>query len=129
MNDRELKDLLLETAPVLPGQESRAWLRLRERLDRPSRWAGLTWRPLAGAAAGIAALVFLAAHFSTPAPAAISASSQSPGIFATAFYSAPARAQVVWINGMEPVTDGPTYMDGTGSVKEDASKPSSPDSL
>jgi hypothetical protein len=129
MNDRELKDLLLETAPVLPGQESRAWLRLQERRQKPAPLAWLTWRSLATGAVGVAALVFLAVHSASPAVVPVSASSQSPGIFATAFYSKPAHAQVVWLNGMEPATDAPTYMDGTGSVDEHASQPTSPDSL
>jgi hypothetical protein len=129
MNDRQLRDLLLETAPVLPGQENRAWLRLQERRQKPALLAWLTWRSLATGAVGIAALVLLAVYSAGPAIAPLSASSQSPGIFATAFYSKPAHAQVVWINGMEPATDAPTYMDETGSVDEHASQPSSPDSL
>jgi hypothetical protein len=129
MNDRELKELLQETAPVLPGQEARAWMRLQERMHRPAPLAWMTWRSLAAGGAGLAALVLFAVHFAAPAPALVSASSQAPGIFATAFYSQPAHAQVVWLNGMEPATDGPTYMDRTGSVDERATKPSSPGSL
>ncbi len=130
MNDHQLKDLLLETAPPLPGQEARAWLRLQERMHRPAPLAWLTWRSLAFGAVGIAALVALAVHSALPtAVAPVSASSQAPGIFATAFYSKPAHAQVVWLNGLEPATDAPTYMDRTGSVDERASQPSSPDSL
>jgi hypothetical protein len=41
------------------------------------------------------------------------ADSQSPGIYATAFYSDSAQAQVVWLNGMDPATDKPTYLDPT----------------
>ena len=48
-------------------------------------------------------------HFAT-------ADSQAPGIYATAFYSKPAQAQVVWLNGMEPATDQPTYLDPTTVV-------------
>jgi len=66
---------------------------------------------------------------STPTVAPLSASSQSPGIFATAFYSQSAHAQVVWINGMEPATDGPTYMDPTSKVDESAAAAKTPDSL
>jgi len=129
MNDRELKDLLQETAPVLPGQEARAWLRLQERMQRPAPLAWVTWRSLATGGASLAALVLFAVHFAAPTPALVSASSHAPGIFATAFYSQPAHAQVVWLNGMEPATDGPTYMDRTGRLDERATKPSSPGSL
>ena len=58
MEDRELKKLLLETCPVRPGQEDRAWTSLRERLyAQPARsgWGSLlqpTWRN--GAIAGVA---------------------------------------------------------------------------
>jgi hypothetical protein len=129
MNDRELKALLEETNPVLPGQENRAWLRLQERLHHPDRMAWLTWRSLGTCGAALAVLVLVAVHFAAPPVVLVSASSQAPGIFATAFYSKPAHAQVVWLNGLEPATDGPTYMDRTGSVDEHASKPSSPGSL
>ncbi len=129
MNDHQLKDLLAETAPILPGQEARAWMRLQERRRKPAPMAWLTWRSLAPGTMALAALVLITIHSAVPAVAPISASSQSPGIFATAFYSQPAHAQVVWLNGMEPVTDAPTYMDRTGSVDERASQPSSPDSL
>ena len=46
------------------------------------------------------------------------ADSQSPGIYATAFYSRSANAQVVWLNGMEPASDKPTYLDPTTVVGE-----------
>lgn len=41
------------------------------------------------------------------------ADSQSPGIYATSFYSRSAQAQVIWLNGMDPATDKPTYLDPT----------------
>jgi hypothetical protein len=129
MNDHELKSALEETCPVLPGQEARAWLRLQEGLNRSPRLAWLSWRSLSASGVGAAALILLAVHFSTPAPVPVSASSQSPGIFATAFYSQNAHAQVVWLNGMEPATDAPTYMDRTGAVDDHPAKSSSPDSL
>jgi hypothetical protein len=129
MNDHQLRDLLAETSPVLPGQEARAWMRLQERRQKPAPVAWLTWRSLAGGAVALMALLLITIHSAAPAVAPVSASSQSPGIFATAFYSQPAHAQVVWLNGMEPATDAPTYMDRTGSVDEHASPPSSPDSL
>jgi hypothetical protein len=44
------------------------------------------------------------------------AASQSPGIYATAFYSRTAQAQVVWLNGMEPASDKPTFLDPTTVV-------------
>ena len=60
------------------------------------------------------------------------ADSQSPGIYATAFYSRAADAQVVWLNGMEPATDSPTYLDPTTVIKqrsETASPAGDPNSL
>jgi len=130
MNDQELKELLQEMHPVLPGQEPRAWTQLQERLAGPAvAPAWLAWRRLGVVSAGVAALVLITFYSSTPTAVAVSASSQSPGIFATAFYSKPAHAQVVWLNGMEPAKDGPTYMDRTGKLGENASQPSSPDEL
>jgi hypothetical protein len=126
MNDQQLKSTLLETFPVLPGQEARAWNLLQERLRKPA--FSLAWRPLLTGAAAVACTVALVVHFDAPAIAPVSASSQSPGIFATAFYSQGAHAQVVWINGMDPATDGPTYMDPTSKVDESATD-KTPDSL
>ena len=131
MNDNDLKNMLQETCPVLPGQEARAWSRLNERLQKPA-WASfswLTWRSALVYGAGVALAVLVAVQFATPAVAPLSASSQSPGIFATAFYSQSAHAQVVWLNGMEPATDGPTYMDPTSKVDESAAAAKTPDSL
>ena len=51
------------------------------------------------------------------------ADSQLPGVFATAFYSHSAQAQVVWLNGMEPASDKPTYLDPTTAL---ADKPETP---
>ncbi len=129
MNDQELKSILQETHPVLPGQEARAWTLLQERLSGPASQPLLAWRPLGALATGIAALVLITSYASAPTAAQVSASSQSPGIFASAFYSQPAHAQVVWLNGMEPAKDGPTYMDRTGKIGDDAASSSSPGSL
>jgi len=124
MNDRELTAMLQESCPVLPGQEARAWNRLQERLDRPARPAWLRWQPLLASGAALAALLVVAAvRFAAPTIAPVSAASQAPGIFATAFYSQHAHAQVVWLNGLEPASDGPTYMDRTGKLDERAAKP------
>jgi hypothetical protein len=120
MSDHELSQLLQETCPVLPGQEARAWMRLQERLARPARPAWLRWQPLLASGAASAALLFLAIRVATPAVEPVSAASQSPGIFATAFYSQPAHAQVVWLNGLDPASDGPTYMDRSGKLDERA---------
>jgi hypothetical protein len=123
MNDRELSALLQEICPVLPGQEPRAWMRLQERLARPARPAWFRWQPLLASGAALAVLLVVAVRWSAPAVEPVSASSQSPGIFATAFYSQPAHAQVVWLNGMDPASDGPSYMDRSGQVDERARKP------
>jgi len=125
MDDRELKKLLLETCPVRPGQESRAWSALREQLyqAKPARsgWSGLyspAWRGLAMAGAALVLIAFVG-NFAVGnwEPVALAtADSQSPGIYATAFYSRSAQAQVVWLNGMEPASDQPTYLDPTTVV-------------
>jgi hypothetical protein len=112
----------LETCPVRPGQEDRSWNALRERLNPASigasKWAWLyvpTWR---GALVGLSAVCGLAlignilvARYQPVSFA--SASSEAPGIFATSFYSSSAKAQVVWLNGLEPASDKPTYLDPT----------------
>jgi hypothetical protein len=122
MQDSELKKLLLETCPVRPGQEERAWASLRGRMFAPSAprtmWNWLyypTWRGLAVGAAALM-LVSVTGSYLVVGFRPISfatADSQSPGIYATAFYSRPAQAQVIWLNGMGPATDQPTYLDPT----------------
>ncbi len=131
MNDLELKNLLLETCPVLPGQEERAWAALRARIvpAAPSRVrAGLfsLLRPVAYIACGflLAMVVF---GFRPGRHALVFADSQAPGVYATSFYSHSAQAQVVWLNGMEPATDRPTYLDPTGGAHRRAAQ--DPDSL
>jgi hypothetical protein len=122
MQDSELKKLLLETHPVRPGQEERAWAALRERLHVSRQWEWLyfpfNWRMMVGT--GAAAFLFLAVlnFFGVTASSVpfASAVSQSPGIYATAFYSKSAHAQVVWLNGMDPATDAPTYLDPTSAI-------------
>jgi hypothetical protein len=130
MHDRELKKLLLETCPVRPGQEGRAWSALRDRLcqAKPARsgWNWLyypTWRGLAVAAVALA-LIPITGNFLVGQPIALAtADSQSPGIYATAFYSRSAQAQVVWLNGMDPATDKPTYLDPTTVVSRTTETP------
>jgi len=128
MQDSELKKLLLETCPVRPGQESRAWAVLRDRLQHPkqapSGWNWLyypTWRGLSVAIVALALVPimgnFLVGRWNPVA--LVTADSQSPGVYATAFYSRSAQAQVVWLNGMEPATDKPTYLDPTTVIKSD----------
>ena len=125
MHDSELKKLLLETCPVRPGQEDRAWKALRERLYQPSaaqsRWAWLyvpTWRGASIALAAVCVLIFLGnsvvVNFQPISFA--SADSEAPGIYATSFYSHSAQAQVVWLNGLAPATDKPTYLDPTTTI-------------
>src|ERR1700732_4408101 len=113
MHDHELKKLLLETHPVRPGQEECAWSALKERLSPTPNRAWLyypTWR---GASVGLAALCLAAGMGDYVLQRSIpicfaSADSQSPGIYATAFYSNSAHAQVVWLTGLNPATDQPT---------------------
>ncbi len=139
MNDLELKNLLLQTHPVLPGQEARAWSALQGRLF-PSPvprtgWSFLPgWRALTctGVALLVAVGIFdLGAMMHPSRHALVFADSQSPGIYATGFYSHSAQAQVVWLNGMEPVSDQPTYLDPTSVIARnpDEKAHAAPDSL
>ena len=124
MHDSELKKLLLETHPVKPGQEERAWAQLKERFSSSDQAESISifigWRT-AVAACALVALTVLAGNltkmssYSTPFA---SVASQSPGIYATAFYSHAAQAQVVWLNGLEPASDKLTYMDPTMIVAD-----------
>jgi hypothetical protein len=125
MDDSELKKLLVETCPIRPGQEGRAWSALRERLyqTRPSsslrNWLFYpTWRGAAGVFAVVCALVALGnAGISFLQPVSFaSANSEVPGVYATSFYSHSAKAQVVWLNGLGSASDQPTYLDPTTPV-------------
>ena len=136
MNDLELKNLLLDTCPVLPGQEKRAWTALQARLGeksaRPAWFALPFWRPLAYAACGflLAVALFDTGALRPGRHALVFADSQSPGVYATSFYSNSAQAQVVWLNGMEPATDRPTYLDPTSAIHRSPAQPArNPDSL
>jgi hypothetical protein len=124
MEDRELRKLLLETCPVRPGQEDRAWSALRQRLyAKPARtgWSSFlqpTWRngALAGVAFGLLVGAVVSFAVTTQTQIFATADSQAPGIYATSFYSRSAKAQVVWLNGMEPASDKPTFLEKTGQV-------------
>ena len=128
MTDDNLKQLLSETHPVRPGQEARAWSALEQRMfaqparaSFPALFAG-GWVRFAGGA--LTACAFMAACDLLIAErqhiAMASTTSQSPGIFATAFYSHSAKAQVVWLDGLEPSTDQPTYLDPTTAIAGEA---------
>ncbi|MCE0482742.1 MAG: hypothetical protein LV479_00725 [Methylacidiphilales bacterium] len=126
MQDFELRKLLSETHPVPPGQEERAWTHLRKRLAAPparTDWLFFpTWRGLAVAAAVLVLAAGMGDYFLLPSrPLSFAtANSQSPGIYATAFYSSSAKAQVVWLNGLDPSTDQPTYLDPTTVIPHTA---------
>ena len=134
MEDRELKMLLLETCPVRPGQEDRAWTALRERLfARPAvtGWRSLllpTWRNGALAGVGVGLIVGAVFRFVVTSQTQIfaTADSQAPGIYATSFYSKSAQAQVVWLNGMEPASDKPTFLEKTGAISKPPENASGP---
>ena len=122
MQDSELKKLLLETCPVRPGQEDRAWAALRDRLQQGkthgASWSWLyypTWRGLTatGVVTALVIIPVVAFFAGRESLAVATADSQVPGVYATTFYSRPAQAQVVWLNGMDPATDKPTYLDPT----------------
>jgi hypothetical protein len=120
MHDSELKKLLLETHPIRPGQEERAWLTLKKRLAPKSPWAWLyypTWRGAVASMAVIGTVAVLLNLITMRSPSSFaSADSQTPGVYATSFYSNSAHAQVVWLNGMDPVSDKPTYLDPTSVI-------------
>lgn len=132
MHDSELKKILLETCPVRPGQEARAWSMLRDRLYNNAsqagmRWAWLyyhlTWRRLAVASWALVLIPVIGTYIMSESRPVATADSQAPGVFATAFYSRSAQAQVVWLNGMEPATDGPTYLDPTTVIASKSETP------
>ena len=125
MQDHELKALLLETCPVKPGQEARAWNALQARLAKPKRsvWSWIyipSWYGASIAAAVLIALPIVGdlVGFNPYPKSLATADSQQAGIYATSFYSRSAGAQVVWLNGMEPASDKPTYLDPTTVVGE-----------
>jgi len=128
MNDSELKKLLQDAAlPVLPGQEERAWGEVRDRLfsgAEPTRISFLrSWRGAFAACLVMAVALIVGDSILTgrnPVSFA-SASSQAPGIYATAFYSHTAEAQVVWLNGLEPSTDQLSYQDPTTVIGDNSS--------
>jgi hypothetical protein len=134
MEDRELKSLLLETCPVRPGQEDRAWAALRERLFlRPAvtGWRSFllpTWRNGALAGVGVGLIVGAVLSFALTSQTQIfaTADSQAPGVYATSFYSRSAQAQVVWLNGMEPASDKPTFLEKTGAISKPPENTSGP---
>ena len=134
MEDRELRKLLLETCPVRPGQEARAWAALSERLSaKPAvtGWRSLllpTWRngAFAGVAFGLVVGAVVSFVVTSQARILATADSQAPGIYATSFYSKPAQAQVVWLNGMEPASDKPTFLEKTGRVANPPQNTSAP---
>ena len=137
MNDTELKSILLETCPILPGQQARAWGNLRSRLSPAPRVAA-PWflRPaftFALLSVVILPAIFLLGLRMQPVSHGLAfADSQVPGIYATSFYSHSAQAQVVWLNGMDPATDKPTYLDPTAVIHEAAENSTGtrlPDSL
>jgi hypothetical protein len=125
MNDSEIRDILLTTCPVRPGQENRAWLALKERMATPAQAPGKwlfwpSWRSFAYTALAfllVPAIFELGVMMRPDHHSLVFADSQVPGIYATSFYSHSAQAQVVWLNGMDPATDRPTYLDPTTAIK------------
>lgn len=116
MQDSDLKKLLLETCPVLPGQEARAWEAFRQRTQAGTSAALKRGWFLSPAFATVTVALICVANFvftSEKHASMATADSEAPGIYATTFYSDSAQAQVVWLNGMEPATGKPTYLDPT----------------
>ena len=133
MKDSELKNLLSETCPVRPGQEDRAWAALRARLyDQPVTsipfWRRLfDWRVVSVSLLVAACLMVVGYNVIDGSRSVASldlalntAKGEVPGVLATCYYSAPARAQVVWLNGLDPLGDAqPTYLDPTTVITND----------
>ena len=131
MTNDDLKNLLLETHPVRPGQEARAWATLAARLRRPEESRLPFFTPLIRVSAALVMCSFVLTLVGLLALrpghiALASAHSQSPGIFATAFYSHAAHAQIVWLDGLEPATDQPSYLDDTTVVAGNPETPQTP---
>ena len=140
MQDSELKEI---AARDLPGSAGAGESRLGGSAGadgpaqgKPSPWAWIYLPSRRGLAmaVGIAVVRLSPAAISVIGLKPISlatADSQAPGIYATSFYSDSAQAQVVWLNGMEPATDKPTYLDPTTVIKaNDSSAPAGdPNSL
>ena len=130
MHDSELKKLLLETHPIRPGQEERAWAQLRDYLS-PAQLNSfsifISWRSTLAVCVLVILTVVTGGVVTMPSyPASFaSAASQVPGIYATAFYSHTAHAQVIWLNGLEPASDKLTYLDPTTVIATAADSTSS----
>jgi hypothetical protein len=132
MHDSQLKKLLLETHPIRPGQEERAWARLKDRLSVAGQLRSISifisW-PSTVAVCLLIAFTIIAGDFMVmrPYPGSFaSAASESPGIYATAFYSHTAQAQVVWLNGLGAASDKLTYLDPTMVITDTTDSTSSP---
>lgn len=128
MHDSDLKKLLLETHPVRPGQEARAWNLLQQRLFAQAAPASSRtfWRWVIPSVFAVMALVVTVWQVGFAPAAFASATSMSPGIYATSFYSSSAKAQVVWLDGMEPASGRPTYLDPTSVMGGTPSPDNSP---
>ena len=97
----------------MPGQEAREWSRLEARLFAREKSPRRVFFGL-GMTGTMLALVAVMGWLAMPGHIPLaSAQSQAPGIFATTFYSPAAQAQVVWLNGVDPASDQPSYMDPT----------------
>jgi hypothetical protein len=119
MHDSELKKLLIETHPIRPGQEERAWSQLRDRSSFAGQLRSISiyasWRSALTVCSLIVFTMIVGdfAAMRSYSTSFASAASQVPGIYATAFYSHTAHAQVIWLNGLEPASDKLTYLDPT----------------
>ena len=87
-----------------------------------------TWRNGAFAGVAVGLIVGAVATFAFTSQTRIlaTADSQAPGIYATSFYSRSAQAQVVWLNGMEPASDKPTFLEKTGAGRQSAGRRARP---
>jgi hypothetical protein len=111
MNENELKQLLREDNARLWARarmaQLAAWRRLQERLGGAAPGMDLSWRWVswAGVLAVIVATVFYLAPLRESQLSLTRAEAHAPGLYAATFYSDTARADVVWISGMDASSD------------------------
>lgn len=111
MNENELKQLLREDDARLRAwarmAQPAAWRRLQARLggaapETDRSWGWVSW---AGALAVVAATVFYLAPLGESQLSLTRAQAHAPGLHAATFYSDTARADVIWISGMDVSSD------------------------
>jgi hypothetical protein len=114
MNEQEIRSLLLKHDATEQKEaefnQSRAWIRLRDRLyrqpetDSSHSFNWITGGGLVGAAFAACALWLMPANVGAQSPRAFARAEQS-GLDASSFYAPAAQADVVWISGLSSSQD------------------------